>query len=109
MKANEAIRGFLDSWNDHRPSTPIREADLRNPNENMFRNWLIMLLSDLNVNTNCFENMDNESGMRLKLSRCKMVFTVNHFLNIANPKLPDFCFFDLIMPSKSIKLIKLTH
>lgn len=91
---------FLSAWNETM-QVQIREVDVKNPSEPSFRRWLITILRQFFVNTQVFENMDNESGNRLKASRVRLVATVNHFYKIAFPSAKqDFVYFDLIQPCK---------
>lgn len=98
---SKGISDLIDSWNQHLPNVPLSEADIKNPNEYKFRQLLISLLNSLNVDTTCYENMDNETGSRLRASRCRLVAAVNHFLKIAFPQSANFSYMDLISPSKS--------
>lgn len=95
---------FLNAWNETM-SVPIRDADIKNPTESLFRRWLITVLRKFFVNTQAYENMDSESGNRLRALRVRLVATINHFYKIAFPGAKqDFVFFDLIQPSKLEKL-----
>lgn len=90
---------FLSAWNETMP-VQIRDSEIRNPTETAFRKWLITILRQFFVDTQFFENMDNESGSRLRVSRVRLVATVNHFYKIAFPGAKqDFVYFDLIQPS----------
>ena len=94
------VSEFLNAWNDTM-HFQIRDSDIKNPTEFIFRRLLISLLKELYVDTQCFENIENESGSRAKASRVRLVATVNHFFKIACPQAKqDFVFFDLIQPSK---------
>lgn len=91
---------FLNAWNETMP-VQIRDADIKNPSEHNLRNWLITILRQFFVDTQAFENMEIESGTRLRSSRVRLVATVNHFYKIAFPGAKqDFVYFDLIKPSK---------
>lgn len=99
---SSSLSEFLSAWNETFP-LQIREAELKNPTESIFRRLLISMLKQFYVETFSFDNMDNESGPRLRASRVKLVATVNHFYKIAFPGAKqDFCYMDLIQPSKFI-------
>lgn len=94
------VSDFLHAWNETMP-LQIRESDIRQPTETGFRKLLITMLKQFYVDTTCFENMDNETGNRLRASRIRLFSTVNHFFKIANPVAKqELCFKDLIQPSK---------
>lgn len=94
------LSDFLHAWNETMP-LQIREGDVKHPTEQIFRRLLITMLKQFYIETNSFENMDNETGNRLRLSRIKLVSIVNHFFKIANPLAKqDFCYMDLVQPSE---------
>lgn len=94
------VSEFLTAWNETMP-VQIRDTEIKQPTEQMFRRWLITLLKKFFVNTQSFENMDNESGNRLRTLRVRLVATINRFYKIAFPGAKqDFVFFDLIQPSE---------
>lgn len=92
---------IINEWNEIMPMQ-IRDTDIKNPNEFNFRRLLLHLLREFYVDTVKYDNMDNESGARLRLSRVRLVATVNHFYRIACPGTKqDFVFTDLTTPCKS--------
>jgi hypothetical protein len=99
------IDGLLQSWNQQFSNSPMSEDDIKNTNELKFRSQLILILNALNVDTKCYENMDQETGSRLKMSRCQLVAAVNYFLKIANPQITFFCYKDLVTPSKRNQIL----
>lgn len=100
---------FLNAWNETMP-LQIRESDVKNPTEQIFRKLLLLMLKQFYVDTIAFENMDNEAGNRLRLTRIKLVATVNHFFKIANPAAKqDFCYMDLVYPSEFICDVKMNE
>lgn len=91
---------LVNDWNETMPF-PIRESDIKNPTESIFRRLLIQMLKEFYVDTTCFESIDSENATQAKASRVKLVAVVNHFYKIANPGAKDefsFCFMDLIQP-----------
>lgn len=101
---SSSLSEFLSAWNETMPCQ-IREADIKNPTEIVLRRLLISLLKQFYVDTSSFDNMDSETGQRLRASRVKLVATVNHFYKIAFPGAKqDFFFLDLIQPSKFVLL-----
>jgi hypothetical protein len=99
---SNTVSEFLDVWNETFP-VAIRDADMKNPTEQMLRKCFIAILKQLYVNTSSFEHMDGENGARLKASRVKLIAHVNHFYKIANPaaKLGQWlCYMDLIHPGE---------
>lgn len=91
---------IINEWNEIMPMQ-IRDTDIKNPIEVGFRRLLLHLLRELYVDTVSYDNMDNESGARLRLSRVRLVATVNHFYRISCPGTKqDFVFTDLTTPCK---------
>lgn len=96
---------IINEWNEIMPMQ-IRDTDIKNPTELGFRRLLLHLLRELYVDTVSYDNMDNESGARLRLSRVRLVATVNHFYRIACPgNKQDFVFIDLTTPCKFFSII----
>lgn len=97
---SDTVSEFLENWNATM-SVHIRDSDVTKPTEATFRRSLLLLLKEFYVDTSEYENMDNESGNRLRESRIRFVAIVNHFYKISNPGAKQcFCFMDLIQPSK---------
>jgi hypothetical protein len=87
---------LIETWNEFMPQA-IRESDVKNPTESSFRRLLIVILKKLFVDTSSYESMDNENS--LKTQRKRLVYTINHFLQIAFAN-SQFCYIDLVQPSE---------
>lgn len=91
------MKEFLLDWNNFFQENKISEEELRNINETSFRYFLILLLNQLNVETACFELMNQESGTKLRTLRLKLISYANHFLSAMPVKLN---YSNLINPSE---------
>jgi chromosome segregation ATPase len=95
------LKDLIDFWNSAFPEHILTENQLKTPDEVSFRYNIILCLSNLNINTTCFANIDNESGARLKSSRCRLVSWTNEILRIASGSAGfKICYMDLLKPKR---------
>lgn len=94
------LRALIDFWNTAFPDHSIAEDHFKNPDEASFRHNIILCLSNLQINTACFANIDTETGSRLKSSRCRLVTWTNEILKIASGNAFKICYMDLLKPKR---------